>query len=261
MRELETAMKKVRRCGFEENYVSVARFKRGKKLFSSTSFIGVRGSVEFFRRSKDEAELKKILRAHAITEELLRRIPSSLRVNISERALAWKIETWARELGADGMSFATIVAFGKHTSRPHHRPTDKKLKKGDIVQIDLGATYKGYCSDRSVVLFTAHPTVEQQRIYDALMEAKNTAIDAVKIGASTRELDRIARNVLKRHKLDQYFTHSLGHGVGIDIHEGVTLSQRGADDHLMEYEVITIEPGVYIPGKFGMRLEDMMIVE
>jgi len=260
IRTLDVCMKKVRVCGFEDDSVTVARLRRWKKLFPKTKFVPVQNTVEYFRRTKDERELKIMLRAHSITEELLRRIPSALRVNITERALAWKIEIWARELGADGMSFQTIVAFGKNTSRPHHRPTDAKLKKGDIVQLDLGATYKGYCSDRSEVFFTAEATAQQQRIYDALTEAKNKAIDAIKIGASTRELDRIARDVLKSHKLDTYFTHSLGHGVGIDIHEGVTLSQRGPDDQLLENEVITIEPGVYMPGKFGMRLEVMVVV-
>lgn len=250
----------VRVCGFEADNVKVSEYSSWKKI-KNVSLKPIEGAVEYFRRSKDEHELKTMLRAHAITEELLRRIPSTLKAAITEKALAWKIETWAHELGADGMSFPTIVAFGKNTSRPHHRPTDKKLKKGDIVQVDLGASYKGYCSDRSDVYFTAKPTAEQQRIYDALVEAKEAAIEAVKAGVSTRKLDTIARAVLQKHTLDTYFTHSLGHGVGIDIHEGVTLSSRGADDHLMEYEVITIEPGVYVPGKFGMRLEDMMIVE
>lgn len=250
----------VRTCGFEADNVKVSEFFSWKKI-KNLSLKPVEGAVEHFRRSKDEGEMKTMLRAHAITEELLRRIPSALKVNVTEKSVSWKIETWAHELGAEGMSFPTIVAFGKNTSRPHHRPTDKKLKKRDIVQVDLGASYKGYCSDRSDVYFTAKPTAEQQRIYDALVEAKNAAIDAVKVGASTKKLDETARNVLKKYKLEKYFTHSLGHGVGIDIHEGVTLSSRGADDYLMEHEVITIEPGVYIPGKFGMRLEDMVIVE
>lgn len=130
-----------------------------------------------------------------------------------------------------------------------------------MVQIDIGVKVRGYCSDRSAVYFTAPMTAQQKKIYDAVSDAKDTAKRAAKKGASVRELDRIAREVLAEYGLEKYFTHSLGHGVGLDIHEGVSLSARAPDDRLLSGEVITIEPGVYIPGKFGMRLEDMVIVQ
>lgn len=167
---------------------------------------------------------------------------------------------WAHELGAEGMAFPSIVAFGKNSSRPHHHPTSQKLKKGDLVQIDIGAKYNNYCSDRSVVFFTKKPTPVQQKAFSAVYEAKEKAKRAVKKGASTQTLDRIARDVLKKYGMEDAFTHSLGHGVGLDIHEGVTLSSRAPDKKLLKGEVITIEPGVYFEGKFGIRLEDMVIV-
>ena len=248
-------------CGFEQSHVTYGRYLRWKKTFKTTKFTPTSDVIEHFRRSKDEVELRHMRRAEKITVELLRRIPAALKKGITEIDLAWKIEQWARELGAEGMAFDSIVGFGTHTSRPHHHPTTRKLLKGMMVQIDIGVKVRGYCSDRSAVYFTAPMTAQQKKIYDAVSDAKDTAKRAAKKGASVRELDRIAREVLAEYGLEKYFTHSLGHGVGLDIHEGVSLSARAPDDRLLSGEVITIEPGVYIPGKFGMRLEDMVIVQ
>lgn len=258
--DLASFMKKLPLCGFEEEQVTVARFKRWKKSFPETKFVGMKDIVEEFRRSKDDDELKNIRRAEKITVELLRRIPASLKKGITEIQLAWKIEQWARELGAEGMSFESIIAFGAHTSRPHHHPTNKKLTKDTIVQIDIGVKYKGYCSDRSAVFFTGPIPKDQKLAYQAVQEAKDAAKKFARRGVTVRKLDQVARDVLKKYKLEEYFTHSLGHGVGLDIHEGVSLSQRANDQKLQKGEVITIEPGVYFPGKFGIRLEDMVIV-
>lgn len=257
---LEKELAKVPVCGFEADDVSVSRKTSWKLRFPRTKFVPLSGGVEEFRRQKDEGELKLIRRAHRITEELLRRVPSALRIGISETELAWRLETWAHELGAERMSFPTIVGFGTHTSHPHHAPGSRKLRKGDIVQVDVGAVYKGYCADRSQVYFTAEPTKKQAGALRAVEEAKNAAIDAVVPGVSTAELDRIARSVLRTHGMEEAFTHSLGHGVGLDIHEGVVLSMRRPEQSLLKGEVITIEPGVYFPGSFGIRLEEMVIV-
>lgn len=258
---LEKALARVKKCGFEADDVTVNRLARWKKRFPKTSFVKADGVTEHFRRTKDEGELAAVLRANAITEEILVRIPGALRAGITERALAWRIECWARELGAERMSFETIVAFGSHSSRPHHRPSDRVLKKGDIVQIDMGVVVDRYLSDRSEVFFTRERTAEEAKIYEALTEAKNAAIAAIAPGVSAREPDRIAQAVLKKYGLAKHaYDHSLGHGVGLEIHEGISLSER-SEQTLLEHEVVTVEPAVYIPGKFGMRLEDMVIVE
>ncbi len=257
---LKEFLKKEKDCGIEEDQVTLGTLRRWKTLFPSTKFVRTSGIVEEFRRSKDESELKRMRRAHRITVEILRRIPSALRVGISEKEVAGKIEQWARELGADGMSFPSIVGFGPHTSIPHHSPTTRKLRKGQIVQIDIGASYDGYCSDRSAVYFTAKIKPEYKRILMALTHAKDSVIERVKAGVSTKELDLLARSILKKYDVEEYFTHSLGHGVGLEIHEGVTLSSKQGDRKLLKGEVITVEPGVYFPGKFGMRLEEMVVV-
>jgi Xaa-Pro aminopeptidase len=253
-------MGKLRMCGFESTNVTISRLARWKRKFKSTKFVQSEGIVEAFRRSKSPDELRLMRRAHRITEELLRRIPSALRVGITELDLVWKIDSWARELGAEEMAFPSIVGFGSHTSRPHHVPSRRTLKKGDIVQIDIGAKYHGYCSDRSAVFFTTKPTKMQERAYQAVLEAKEKAKKAVRAGASTKKIDAIARQALRRYDLERYFIHSLGHGVGLEIHEGIGLSPH-SDFKLLKNEVITIEPGVYFPGKFGIRLEDMVTVK
>lgn len=254
-------LERIPQCAYEEEAVTVARLRRWKRQFKNTKFVHVSDAVGEFRRSKDEIELRLINRAHRITRELLRRIPAALRVGIREDELAWKIEQWAHELGAEGMAFDSIVAFGSNTSRPHHQPGNKKLKKGDIVQIDIGAKYRGYCSDRSQVYLTGPVSSHIRKAIKAVEEAKEAAKNAVKKGASSQMLDRIARDVLKKYGMEKAFTHSLGHGVGLDIHEGVILSERAPDRKPLKNEVITIEPGIYYPGKFGVRLEDMVIVQ
>jgi Xaa-Pro aminopeptidase len=258
--DLEREMRKVPICGFEEDHVTVAELRSWKSRFTETKFVRTSDAVEVFRRQKDDEELRNVRRAHRITQEILRRIPAALRAGISERALAWKIETWAYELGAEGLAFAPIVAFGTHTSRPHHRPTTRTLQKGHIVQIDVGAMYKGYCADRSQVYFTADPTPQQKAALDAVQEALDAAVAAAKPGASTHRIDTIARDVLRKHGMERAFTHALGHGIGLEAHEGIIFSQRRKDEALLEHEVVAIEPGVYFPGKFGIRLEEMVVV-
>jgi Xaa-Pro aminopeptidase len=262
VKDAEKILKKIRRCGFEEDDVTISRLSSWKRKFKSSKFVRSKGIVEYFRRAKDPEELSKLRRALRITDELLHRVPRLLKPGTSEHEVAWKLEAWARELGAEGLSFEAIVAFGSHTSRPHHRPTERKLKKGELVQIDVGARYKGYCGDRSEVFFTKKPTPEERRAYEAVTAARDTSKELVEPGVSVRALDQVARVVFKKYKMDKAFLHSLGHGVGLDIHEGVNLSVRSAsDDRLLKNEVITIEPGVYFPGRFGMRLEDMVFVK
>jgi len=255
-----SVMKNVHSCGFESDNITVSLLINWNRQFKNTKFVQSKGIIEGVRRQKFAQELKYIQRALTMTEELLVRIPSTLKRFPTEKELAWMLERQARDLGADGMAFNPIVAFGQHTSCPHHRPTDRKFKIGDLVQIDIGTRYRGYCADRSEVYFTGTSSSLQQRVYKAVQEAKNAAKTAVKPGVTTHELDHIARKVLREHTFEKYFCHGLGHGVGLEIHEGVSISSRGRDIPLLKNEVITIEPGVYIPGKFGIRLEDMVFV-
>jgi Xaa-Pro aminopeptidase len=259
-RSLQKFFSSIRRCGIEADDCSCARYIRLQNTFLNTKFVQKEGVVEHFRRSKDPRELRKIHRADRITLELLRRVPAVLKKGMTERALAWKLAQWAVELGAERLAFDPIVAFGAHTSHPHHHPTSMGLRKGHIVQIDVGAVYQGYCSDRSAVYFTAKPTPEQERVYVAVQDAKAAAERMVAPGVTTHALDAAARTVLARAGIEEAFVHALGHGVGLEVHEGVTLSRKAKNQSLLSGEVIAIEPGAYFPGKFGMRLESIVFV-
>lgn len=258
--ELPRMLKKIRRCAIESDKMTISEDALWKKKYKSTKCVQTTGIVEEFRRTKSPIELKNIRKAIAITHEILDKIPALLKTGIQERDLAWQLECMAREKGADEMAFPSIVGFGKHTSSPHHHPTSTKLKKGDIVQIDMGVVVHGYRSDFSRVYFTDRPTTEQKKVFAALVRCMLVASKAVKAGVSIHALDRLARKTLQQEGVDSDFPHALGHGVGLEIHEGVVLSERRADQRLLRHEVVTIEPGVYMPGKWGMRLEDTVIV-
>ncbi|MBI1812615.1 aminopeptidase P family protein [Candidatus Peregrinibacteria bacterium] len=248
-------------CGFESDRTTVEQVRSWKRQFPSTKFIQKIEVLEHFRRGKSEEEVRLLRRAQKVTRELLRRVPLALRRAVTEEKLARQLQIWALELGADGLSFDPIVAFGTHTSIPHHRPTARSLQKGHIVQIDVGAKVGGYCGDMSEVFFTAQPTPQQAKVYQIVCEAQKDAMRSVRAGVTNHELDRIAREVLTREGIEHAFTHALGHGVGLEIHEGVSLSPKAPETKLLKNEVITIEPGVYFPGKFGMRVEEMVFVE
>lgn len=260
LEKLEGTLKQYRKVAFEAETVTVATLARWKKCYPKISFTPTSGLVEECRRQKFPDELRRIRKACSITKKVLRNIPLMLKPGISELSLAFRIETRCRELGADGMAFDTIVAFGEHSSRPHHRPTERLLRKTDLVQIDMGASYRGYCSDYSRVFFLSKPTEKQKRAMKALKTASRSARAALEAGVSNRQLDTIARKELLAFGFDKEFSHALGHGVGIDIHEGVTLSSKAPLSKLLKNEVVTIEPGLYFDGEWGMRIEETLVV-
>src|SRR3989344_7733271 len=241
---LVSVMQNIREIGIEADKVSILRLAHWKRKFPHTKFVRKMDVCEEFRRSKEPQELQNLHRAEKITIELLRRIPFALRKGTTEERLARDITIWALELGAEGMSFDPIVAFGTPTSVPHHRPTNGTLKKGHIVQIDIGAKYRGYCADRSEVFFTTKPTDAQKFVYETVSEARDAAMDLVKAGVSTHVLDRAARKVLAREGMESAFTHSLGHGVGLDIHEGVILSRKAKEEKLLRCFFVYFQPSL-----------------
>lgn len=248
------------KIGYEADDVTVARLQRWKTQFKNKKLVQTNGLVEGLRRIKDTNDLETLTAACTLTKKALSRIPSMLRYGMTERQLALELFVYCMKNGAERMAFETIVGFGENTSKPHHKPTSRKLKKGDIVQIDMGAMIDGYCSDYSRVYFTGQPTPVQVKAYSALKEAKKSAEKLLKVGVLNTALDAEARRVLKLHGYDKEFSHSLGHGVGMDIHEGTTLSMKAPPTKLLKNEVVTIEPGLYFAGKWGMRLEDTRIV-
>lgn len=255
-KDLSSVLKKFVSFAIEGDSMSADDHAKLLGTYKKAKVVLTSGLILDLRRIKDAEELRLIKRACSITRRVLSLVPTFLQRGISEKQLAWILETECRKRGADCMAFETIVGFGTHTSRPHHRPTTRRLQAGDLVQIDMGALYKSYCSDFSRVYCFGTMTPEQKKAYVALSKAKKLAESLLKKGVSTHRLDKTVRSQLARSGYPDGYPHALGHGVGMEIHEGVVLSEKRPDEKLQKGDVITIEPGLYFDGAFGMRLED-----
>lgn len=253
-------LKPIKSFGFESDTVTVDQRERWKTLFKNKKLVQVPDLIKGLRRFKDENEISIISRACGVSKAVLKIVPRLLKSGVSEIALAWMIESECRKRGAEAMAFETIVGFGSNTSRPHHHPTGRKFKTGDLVQVDMGAKVGGYCSDFSRIYVTGTLNSKQKKALRALIKAKKSVEGLIKPGVSIHALDRHARTMLRHDGYDEEFCHALGHGVGLEIHEGVTISTKRPDTILRKGDVITIEPGLYFAGKFGMRIEDTHIV-
>lgn len=251
---------RVRKLGIECSVLPHARFLRLKHWSKSVKMIDVGEKVLSLRIEKNETELRYLQSAQSITDQIFTNLKRWLKPGCSERAIAWKIECLAHNLGAEDISFPPIVGINEHSASPHHKNTDRKLKKGDILLLDFGVIYKGYCSDMTRVLFLRQPSMLEQKIYSLVMEAQETAEKALRSGMEGIEIDKIARDIIKKAGHGKQFGHSLGHGVGLEIHELPNLSEKYKKP-IPAKAVVTVEPGIYLPGKFGVRLEDMGVVK
>lgn len=249
---------KNKNISFEAENVTVVQLKNWKKKFSTTKFQPTQKIIENLRSSKTAEEIKKIQKSANINDRILNEIPSLVKIGMTEKTLVWKIRELAFAFGAEKMAFDTIVNFGKHTAHPHHEPDETKLKKGDLILLDFGVKKEKYCSDITRVFFTAKPSMEQILIFEILSDAQKKAIQQIEITAVCAEIDAAAREIIQKNGYAEYFTHSLGHGVGLEIHEAPSLS-TSSQEKLTENSVFTLEPGIYLPGKFGMRLEDLFV--
>jgi Xaa-Pro aminopeptidase len=260
----------IRSLGVEESNLTVERYKKFKKISNikgrKISFINTSGKIETQREIKSKLEISLIEKSQRINEKtflLIKNfIQASLAKNrpISEMDIAWKIKETGYKLGSEEVSFDPIVSFGKHTSMPHHLPDKTRLKKGDIILIDMGMKYKGYCSDMTRMIFTKSPTEEQKKIYNLVLKAQETAIQKIKAGITGNHADKYARDIIVKAGYGETFGHGGGHGVGLDIHEIPSLSENYTQK-LKENSIITVEPGIYLEGKFGVRIEDMVLVK
>jgi Xaa-Pro aminopeptidase len=215
--------------------------------------------VERLRWTKESGELRMIERAQALTDEAFDRVIPKLVEGITEARVGFELEVAMREAGAEAVAFDSIVAFGENAAEPHHRPTDRPLGPGDVVKMDFGCVVEGYHSDMTRTVAFGDPGSELRNVYEVVRCAQQTGRDAVRAGVSGSEVDRAARGVIEEAGYGDRFGHSLGHGVGLEIHEGPGL-RRDSDDVLPEGAVVTVEPGVYLPGLGGVRIEDMVVV-
>src|SRR6266567_3350677 len=215
--------------------------------------------VEGLRQIKDADEIARIRAACQLGSELFDRVKTVLRPGVSEAEVAGDLEFTARKRGAEQMAFPTIIAGGKRSALPHGRASTAAIPSRGFVVCDFGVILSGYCSDMTRTVHVGLPSLKARRVYNAVREAQQAALEAVRPGATAGEVDRAARNLLKKKNLGQYFTHSTGHGVGLEIHEAPRIA-AGQHEPLRPGMVITIEPGVYLPGKGGVRIEDTVVV-
>ncbi len=261
-------------CGFDGTRTTVSELGKmqaalSKKLGArarSGMFVDVGAAVARLREIKDAGEVEVLRRAARVGCELFEHMLGFIEAGMTEMAVAGELEYRARLAGAESMSFETIVASGDRSAMPHGRATDRKIQRRGFLTMDFGVVIDGYASDMTrTVHMGGAPRSKgkgvpgQREVYDSVLEAQEAAISAVLPGVTAGEVDEAARSVLRRDGLDGYFTHSTGHGVGLEIHEGPRLAAKQTQK-LEAGMVITIEPGVYLPGEFGVRIEDMVLV-
>ena len=246
--------------GIEAPYLSVASQKTLSGVLSR--HIRVRPApalVERARLVKDAEEISLIRSAVELGASLFDRALATIRPGIPEVVVAAEMEYAARKAGAEGMSFETIVASGPRSALPHGRASTAAVRPVGFVVCDFGVILHGYCSDRTRTVYVGAATTEARRTYDAVLASQMEAINAVRPGVKVEQVDRVARKTLQKKGLAKYFTHSTGHGVGLEIHEAPRVA-KGQQEILQPGMVITIEPGVYLPGQWGVRIEDMLVV-
>lgn len=219
------------------------------------------GYMKALRSVKTEDERLKLLKAQQIAEEGFKNILPLIKPGALERDIALELEYQMRKAGAQGISFDTIVVTGVNSSKPHGVPGNTAIENGDFVTIDFGAVYEGYHSDTTRTLAVGSVSDEQRRVYNTVLKAQTAGVDALRAGITAKGADAVCRDIITDAGYGSYFTHSTGHGVGVEIHESPNLSPV-ADEHivLLPGNVVTVEPGIYIPGKFGVRIEDMLYV-
>lgn len=254
----------VETAGFDPALTTVAELAKWKAALPARLRRGFLNElpaplVEPLRLVKDEDELALMAEAALLGCKIFEHVLGFIRPGVREIEVAAELEHQARLLGAEGMSFETIAASGARSALPHGKASEQPLPRRGFLTLDFGVILKGYCSDMTRTVYLGTPRAEERNAYHAVLEAQETAIAAVSAGATCGQVDEAARGVLRREGLAEAFTHSTGHGVGLEIHEQPRIG-AGQKTRLTPGMVITIEPGVYFPGKFGIRIEDMLAV-
>ena len=257
---VRSAIRSARRVGIEFDDMTLTRYHA---LFGAEprDTVNLSPVIASMRLVKSEEELAIITSAEHVVDRTFSEIKSLLSVGVTEREIAAEIMLRMMRYGAEGTAFDTIVAFGENAAKPHAVPSDRTLKKGDCVLMDFGAKYKGYCSDFTRTVFCGEPTEDFRKAYDLVLRAQRAAIDYLEQGGRiAKEADLAARRVIDDSPYKGSFNHTLGHGVGIEIHEAPTLSSM-SKDMLSDGMVFTLEPGIYVEGSFGVRIESLVTIQ
>jgi Xaa-Pro aminopeptidase len=248
------------KVAFEAGYTSVQVYQELCKKVPGIEFVPADTELTAIRTVKDAGEIEILERVASIASQSLLEIVGDLRPGAVESEVAWALEVAMKNRGAEGKSFDFIVASGERGALPHGKASDKRIAAGELVTIDYGAFYRGYCSDETVTVCLGEPDSRQREVYETVRAAQEIAIEAVRPGMSFKDVDAKARDYIASKGYGQYFGHGLGHGIGIDIHEHPTVSPRSTAI-VEEGMVFTVEPGIYIPGWGGVRIEDSVVME
>lgn len=249
----------LKKIGFDSRHLNVSQYENLEKSAADLKFIKADHLVERLREIKDAGEIQKIRQALKIHGQALRFLKKIIKPGTSEKKVFQRLEDFVRERGV-GFSFSPIIASGPNSCYPHAKITDRKFRRNELVLVDIGIDVEGYKSDLTRIFFLGRIPQPVERAYTYVRGAQQEAIRKIRAGIAASEVDRAARHYLKRHKLDKFFGHALGHGVGLEIHESPRLSQTDPAI-LKEGMVVTVEPAVYIPRQFGIRIEDMVLVK
>ncbi|WP_010252582.1 M24 family metallopeptidase [Acetivibrio cellulolyticus] len=249
----------VRNLGFEEDYMTFKTYDDLGKKLGSSKLVPLDGAVELLRIIKDQDEVEVIKEAVRVADGAFSHILKFIKPGVTEIEVASEIEHYFKKQGARGPSFDTIVASGVRSSLPHGVASSKVIEMGDAVTLDFGAIYKEYCSDMTRTVFVGQPKDELKKIYGIVLKAQKAALIGAAKGLKGKEIDRIAREVIAEAGFGENFGHSLGHGVGIEIHEEPRLSPQSITE-MKNGMVVTVEPGIYVSGLGGVRIEDMIVI-
>ena len=251
---------RIRKIGFLKSEMTVAGLEKTRRVFYGRSLLGAGDAVSEMRMVKDEAEMRIIKRAAGIIDKSIGQAGKLIRVGISEKELAAKFIEIIKDYRAEDISFPPVVAFGANSAYPHHQPTSRKLRKNEVVLIDGGAKFGNYCSDMTRTFFYGKPGDEFKNIYQKVLDVQKMAIKNVKPGAEAREVFKKVWESFEEKALGKFFIHGLGHGIGLEVHEAPSLNLKDKTK-IRKNMVVTIEPGLYFPKKWGIRIEDMVIVQ
>ncbi len=208
---------------------------------------------------KTPEELLIIAKAEAIGDKTFEHLLDYIKVGMTELEIADEVERTMRSLGAEGLSFPTIAVSGVNSNQPHGEPSDRKIREGDFLTLDIGCVYRGYCSDMTRTVAIGYATYEMKKIYDIVLKAQLAGLEMVKAGVKCFDVDKASRDVIEEAGYGEFYIHGTGHGVGTEVHEPPTLNARSSEV-LKENQAVTVEPGIYLPDKFGVRIEDLVIV-
>lgn len=252
----------IKKLMLESERTTVSVYNDIKRIFSSCDVIcdgELDKEVNNIRMTKNEDEVAKIIKAQRIAEKAFEHMLTFICEGKTEREIALELDYTMLRGGADGLSFETIAVSGKNSSLPHGVPSDKKIEKGDFVTMDFGAVTDFYHSDMTRTVAVGEISTKQIQVYETVLEAQLKGLEAVRAGVPCRDVDSVARNIIKDKGYGNFFGHGLGHGVGVEIHESPSLNPS-SDLIFQQGHIVTIEPGIYLPGEFGVRIEDMAVV-